>query len=674
MTDTTQPAIDDVAAPAPAAPTRAQTLPYGSWPSPIGPEDLVSNAIRLGEPWIDGDDTFWLEGRPAEGGRRVLVRRSSDGTTVDLTAAPFDVRTMLHEYGGGSYVVAGGTVVFSNRGDGRLYRLDPGAPDPVAITPEGRFHYADLRPDPARRRFVAVREAHDVDGQPEAAIVAIPLDGDREPQVLVSGPDFLASPRVSPDGQQLAWLEWVHPDMPWDATTLRVAPISEDGSLGPSDLAAGGLDESIVQPEWAPDGALTFVSDRSGWWNLYRLEPGPRLVPLAPMEAEFADPAWILDRSSYQFLADGSIVAVGRSAGRDRLYHIEPGEQVGEVQSEFTEFDGLRAGSAGVVVIAASPTRSALVLELDPETLAPTDVLRRASDTTIGADDLSMPESIAFPSAGGRIAHALYYPPRNASVTGPADERPPLLVLSHGGPTAHASTGLDPAKQLWTSRGIAVVDVDYAGSTGYGRDYRRALEGAWGVADVDDCVAAATFLVERGDVDPERLAIAGGSAGGYTTMAAIAFRDTFAAGISEYGIADLETLARDTHKFESRYMDRLVGPYPAMADTYRRRSPIHYLDEIGCPVLVLQGLEDRVVPPSQAEAIVAALEANGIPHAYLAFEGEGHGFRGSTAIRAAAEAELGFLGAVFGFDPAGVEPLALPGLDAWRERRRRVAV
>ncbi|HYH93814.1 MAG TPA: S9 family peptidase, partial [Candidatus Saccharimonadales bacterium] len=652
-----------------------QILPYGTWPSPLRPEDLVTDAIRLAEPWVDGDDRYWIEGRPEEGGRRVLVREGLDGGAVDLTPAPFDVRTTVHEYGGGSYVVAGGTVVFSHRADGRLYRLDPGSRTPVAITPEGPYRYGDLRPDPIRRRFLAVREDHGADGQPTAAIVDVPLDGERSPRVLVEGPDFLASPRPSRDGTRLAWLEWDHPDMPWDATRLRVALIAEDGTLGPSDLAAGGPDESIVQPEWGPDGALHFVSDRSGWWNLYRLDAGPRLTPLAPMDAEFADPAWVLDRSSYQFLDDGSIVAIARTGGRDRLFHLEPGEHLSEVQSEFTEFDGLRAGASSVLVIAASPSASPVVLSLDPVTLAPTGILRRSSSVALQPADVSIPEAITFPSADGREAHALFYAPRNAVAVGPDGERPPLVVRSHGGPTANASTALDLANQLLTSRGIAVVDVDYAGSTGYGRAYRRGLDGAWGIADVDDCVAAARFLVDRGDVDGDRMAIEGGSAGGYTTLAALAFRDAFAAGISAFGVGDLETLARDTHKFEARYLDRLVGPYPAMADVYRQRSPVHFLDEISCPVLVLQGLEDHVVPPSQAEAIVAALDANGIPHAYLAFEGEGHGFRGADAIRRSLEAQLAFLGAVFGFEPAGDIPtIDLPGLEAWRARRGAVTV
>ncbi len=650
----------------PPGPTVA---PFGSWPSPIRVDDLVADVVRLAEPWVDGDDVYWIEGRPAEAGRRVLVRASRDGTTVDLTPAPFNVRTHVHEYGGGSYVVAGGTIVFSHFVDGRLYRLDPGDETPVAITPEGPWHYADLRVDPGRRLFYAVREDHGAEIEPQAAIVAIDLDGAHEPVVLADGPDFVASPRLSPDGMTLAWLEWDHPDMPWDATRLRTAPIAEDGTLGPSDLAAGGPEESIVQPEWSPDGVLHLVSDRTGWWNLYRRVEGPRLEPLAAMEAEFADPAWVFDRSSYGFLPDGSIVAIARSEGRDRIVHVQPGRLLGEVDSAFTELEGLRVGADKVVALAGSPSEDTTLVVFDPTTLAPSGVLRRSMSFAVDPGAISIPEPIDFASTDGRIAHALFYAPANAAFAGPEGELPPLVVRSHGGPTANASSALDLGIQLLTSRGVAVVDVDYGGSTGYGRAYRKALDGEWGVVDVDDCIAAARFLVARGDVDPERLALEGGSAGGYTTLAALAFRDVFAAGISWFGVGDLESLSADSHKFESRYNDRLVGPYPEAIDLYRERSPVHFLDRISCPVLVLQGLDDKVVPPNQAEAIVAALQANGIPHAYLAFEGEGHGFRGATAIRASLEAELSFLGAVFGFTPAGgLEPLVLDGLAAWRDR------
>jgi len=654
--------------------TEPATAPYGSWRSPIRVDDLVGAVVGLGEPRVDGADLYWLEGRPTEGGRQVLVRVGADGVPEALTPAPISVRTRVHEYGGGSYVVAGGVVVYSDLADGRLYRLDPGTAGAVPITPPGPWRYADLRLDAGHRRFVAVREDHSADGEPVNQIVDVPLDGERDPRVLVTGPDFVAAPRVAPDGSRLAWLEWDHPQMPWDATRLRVAPIGTDGSLGESALAAGGPDESIAQPEWSTDGTLHFVSDRSGWWNLYRLVDGPRLEPLAPMEAEFADPAWILGRSSYGFLADGSIVAVARQAGRDRLFHIAPGDLIGEVETPFTEFDGLQVGTLGVLVLAGSPGSPTAVVRLDPETLAPAGVLRRESSLALGPAIISVPEAIDFPTSGERVAHALFYPPRNPDQCAPDGERPPLVVLSHGGPTANTSSALDLGIQFLTSRGIAVVDVDYGGSTGYGRDYRRVLNGAWGIVDVDDCIAAAGFLVARGDVDPDRLAIKGGSAGGFTTLAALAFRDTFAAGISRYGVGDLEALARDTHKFESRYLDSMVGPYPASADLYRQRSPIGHLDQIACPVLVLQGTEDRVVPPAQAEAIVAALAANAIPHAYLSFEGEGHGFRGEAAIRRSLEAELSFLGQVFEFEPADVpEPVRLAGLEAWRTGRMRAA-
>ena len=651
-------------------------LPHGSWPSPIRIDDLVGDVVRLSEPWLDGDDVYWIESRPGEAGRSVLVRHGADGSTADVTPPPFNVRTRVHEYGGGAYTVAGGTVVFSNLADGRLYRLDPGDAEPQPITPEGAYRYADLRFDPRRRRFLAIREYHTADDKdPTAAIVAVPLDGEHEPQVLYEGPDFLAAPRLSPDGTRLAWLEWDQPDMPWDASRLRVAPVTDEGFLGSSDLAAGGLDESIAQPEWSPDEVLHFVSDRTGWWNLYRLLDGPRLEPLTPMDAEFADPAWVFGRSSYGFLPSDSIAAVGRSRGRDRLFYVTPRSIVGEIDSPYTEIGTIRVGPTTVVADVGTPTEPQMIVAFDPATLATAGVLRHASSVAVDPAFISVAEAITFPTAGGRVAHALYYRPVNPNAVGPDGELPPLLVRSHGGPTSNAANWLELGYQHLTSRGIAVVDVDYGGSTGYGREYRHELDGNWGVVDVDDCVAAARHLVDRGDVDGERLAIEGGSAGGYTTLAALAFRDTFSAGISLFGVADLELLAREGHKFEARYLDRLVGPYPEAADLYRERSPIHFLADIDCPVLVLQGLDDKVVTPANAEALVEALARNGIPHAYIAFEGEGHGFRGQVAQRRTLEARLAFLGAVFGFTPADeLEPLDVVGLEGWRSRRSGVAV
>ena len=644
--------------------------PYGAWRSRIRIDDVVGDVVVLGEPWLDSDDIYWLEGRPAEGGRRVLVRAAADGTTTELTPAPFNVRTRVHEYGGGSYVVAGGVVVFSDLADGRLYRIDPGVAAPVAMTPPGPMRFADLRADPARRRFLAIREDHGLGGEPMNTIVTIPLDGG-DSRVLVSGTDFVASPRLSPDGARLAWLEWDHPDMPWDATRLRVASFEPDGTLGESKLVAGGPEESIVQPEWSPDGILHFISDRTGWWNLYRILDGPRMEALAPIEADLADPSWIFDRSSYGFLADGSILAVVRQSGRDHLIHIEPGNQISELEIPFTELEALRISEHAVVVLAGRPDDPTVVARFDPLTLAPAGVLRRASSIAIDPATISQPESIEFPTTGDRTAYALYYPPSNPAFSAPPGEKPPLLVMVHGGPTSNALTSLDLGKQLLTSRGIAVVDVDYGGSTGYGRDYRRRLEGRWGIVDVDDCVAAVRFLVERGDVDPDRLAIEGGSSGGFTTLAALAFRDVFAAGISAFGIGDLDLLHHDQPKFESRYDQRLIGPYPASADLYRERSPIHSAGDIRSPMLILQGLEDAVVRPAQAETIVAALDSAGVPYAYLTFEGEGHGFRGAYAIRRTIEAQLSFLGQVFGYEPADdLDPLVITGLGAWSPRRR----
>ena len=633
------------------------TLPYGSWPSAIRIDDLVGEVVRLSDPWVDGDDVYWIEGRPAEGGRSVLVLRSSDGVTRDITPPPFDVRSRVHEYGGGAYVVAGGTVLFSHLKDGRLYRLDPGDDAPQPLTPEGPFRYADLRFDPARRRFLAIREDHTGDGDPRAAIVDIALDGDRPVRVLYEGPDFLAAPRPSPDGHSLAWLEWDLPDMPWDVSRLRVAPFLDDGGLGPSDLAAGGSDESIAQPEWSPDGLLHFVSDRTGWWNIYRLAQGPRLENLTPIEAEFADPAWVFDRSSYGFLADGAIVGVGRSGGRDRIFHIAPGDSLGEVASPYTDIGTLRVGPAGIVANVGTPTVPSTIVSLDPATLTTSGVLRHSTSIGIDAAQISVAEPITFPTAGGRMAHALFYRPVSPDVVPPDGDLPPLLVRAHGGPTSSAVNALELTFQYLTSRGIAVVDVDYGGSTGYGREYRQSLQGQWGIVDVDDAVNAALALADAGEVDRARLAITGGSAGGWTVLCAAAFHpDVFAAGADYFGVSDLMGFVDDTHKFESRYNDWLVGPWPEAEALWRERSPVNFADRIRAPIIILQGLEDAIVPPSQSEVVVKALRENRVPFAYLTFEGEQHGFRKASSLKRAVEAELSFYAQVLGFEPAGDIP------------------
>ena len=651
--------------------------PYGSWRSPIEVELVAGAAIGLSEPWLDGDDAYWLETRSSEGGRKTLLRHGLDGRTTELTPMPFRVGNRVHEYGGGSYIVDGGRVVASSQADGRLYRLDPDLfAAPVAITPEGPWRYADLWFDPRFPRLYAVRETHDGDRPNDPAlvineVVALALDGsDGLGRILVSGADFVAGARPSPDGRTLAWLEWDLPDMPWDSVRLRVADVLDDGSLGDARTVAGGPGVSVVQAAWSPAGVLHAVSDETGWWNLYAFDrpdghPGAARN-LAPMDAELGDPAWVFGRSSYAFGPGGSILAVARRDGADSLLRIDADGSVTPLETPFTEFEGLRVAGDTAMAIVAGPHDGGVVLRMDAATAEPAGVLARSLTAPLDPSVLPNAEPITFPTGDGAHARALFFAPSNAACRAPDGELPPLLVLSHGGPTSSASSALSLDRAFFTSRGIAVVDVDYRGSSGYGRPYRDALRGKWGIADVEDCVAAAHFLVERGSVDGTRLVIRGGSAGGYTTLAALTFRpEVFAAGISHFGIADLELIHVDGHKFESRYDEGLVAPWTVEGrKVFHERSPIHFLDRVRAPVLIFQGLDDRVVPPSQLDAMVEVFAARGLPHVAMTFEGEGHGFRRAETKRATYRAELGFLGRVLGFTPAdGIEPLDVPGLE-----------
>jgi dipeptidyl aminopeptidase/acylaminoacyl peptidase len=642
---------------------KVATAPFGSWASPFAIELLTVGVVRLGGISFDRSDgsTWWLEGRPDDEGRSTLVRLPDGGEPADVSPAGMNVRSRVHEYGGGAYVAAADVAIVSSFTDGRLYRLGPDR-TATPLTPEGALRYADCALDGPRGRLVGVREDHspatvERHGQAENAIVAISLS-DGEATVLVSGRDFYSSPRLSRDGSRLAWLEWDHPNLPWDGTELKVADVAADGALGPATAVAGSASDWIAQPRWSPSGELIFVAEPDGWMNLYRWADG-RIEAVVPLAAEFAYPDWIFGLHNYDTRDDGTIAAIGRNDGRDRLYLIGPGpDAVRDVDLVETEI-----GSVGwidertLLVDAAGPGTTDTIFRLDIETGERT-VLRRSSDWSPEPADLSVGEHVEFPTTGGRTAHGIFYPPANRAFQGPSGERPPLIVTSHGGPTAQAYTGLSVVTQLFTSRGYAVLDVDYGGSTGYGREYRKRLEGEWGVVDVDDCCAGATWLAGQGRVDAERVAIRGGSASGFTTLAALAFRDTFRAGVTYFGIGDLEAFAKETHKFESRYLDRLIGPLPESRDLYRERSPAHHAEGISAPVLVLQGLEDRVVPPAEAERIVDALWERGIPHAYLAFKGEDHGFRKAENIIRSFEAELSFLGQVFGSTPADdIEPV-----------------
>ena len=656
------------------------TVPYGAWPSPVTADHVAGAVTRLGQVVVGEADIYWLEGRPAEGGRQVVVAHDG-GARRDVTPPDLNVRTLAHEYGGGDYAVHGQAVFCVNFADQRLYRVDAQGARP--ITPEPALprgdRYADMDVTPDGQWIYCVRERHPAQGvwgspptdqgaggspptsqgEPENSIVVLPADGSAEPRVVAAGHDFCASPRVSPDGARLAWMTWDHPQMPWDGSELWEARIQPGGALGEPRLVAGGVSESIFQPAWSPDGVLHFVSDRTGWWNLYRVT-SVGIEPVAPAEAEFGAPQWGFGMSTYAFLDDGRIACAVTERGITRLGIVESGA-FKPLGLPYTSARSIRACGQRLALIASDPTQPDAVVCLD--SLGDPEVLARGFSLDLESGLIPDPEPIVFPTAGGATAYALYYPPRNPSVEAPAHARPPLLVTSHGGPTGHVPAVVSLQRLFWTSRGFAVVEVNYRGSTGYGRAYREALAGQWGVADVEDCIAAARFLAERGSVDPERIVIRGGSAGGYTALCALAFSDFFTAGVSYYGVADPAALVIETHKFESRYLDKLIGPWPEAEAVYRERAPLYHADQIQAPVLLLQGLEDAIVPPDQAERMVEALRGRGVPYAYVPFEGEQHGFRRAETIRAAYEAELSFYAQLFAFTPAGDVPrLQIEGL------------
>ena len=638
---------------------------YGAWRSPFPISRLTEGVVALGEVRARDGIRWWLEGHPDEGGRQVLVRRDPDGTVIRLSPAGFNVRTRVQEYGGSAYAVDGDLVVVSDFVTGRLHRVaSPEVLQP--LTPERAWRFADFAIDRPGGRLVAVREDHEPatlarHGEADNSIVAVDL-ASGEVSVLVSGADFYAAPRLSPDRRRLAWLEWRHPNMPWDGTELRLADLDAGGRAGGARTIAGSPSDWIAQPRWSPDGVLHYVAEPDGWMNIHRWADGVA-ENLTPVPAEFAPPDWWLGNSDYGFAADSSIIAIGRAGGRDRLYRVEPGTlNLVDIDLPYTEMMHLAVDGERASMRAASPVEPAAIVDLDLAGGA-AEVLRRSTPLVADPADISVGQHVTFPTTGGRPAFGIFYAPHNRSFQAPPAPAPPLIVTSHGGPTSAAYNAFTLTIQLWTSRGFAVLDVDYGGSTGYGRAFRRRLEGEWGVVDVDDCVNGAAWLAAEGLVDPDRLAIRGGSASGYTTLCAITFRDVFKAGVSYFGIGDLETFDKITHKFESKYTQRLVGPYPERKDLYHARSPLNFAERISCPALILQGLDDRVVPPGQAEQIVDALRERRLPHAYLAFEGEDHGFRQAKNIIRSFEAELSFYARIFGFTPADrIEPIEIVNL------------
>jgi dipeptidyl aminopeptidase/acylaminoacyl peptidase len=633
--------------------TEKNISPYGSWKSPITSDLIVSGTIGLGEIALSGSDVYWIESRPSEAGRSVLVRRTADQTVTDVTPPPFNVRTRVHEYGGGAYLVNGDTVYFSNFADNRIYRQTAGS-QPEAVTPESKMRYADGAIDTLRNRLIYVREDHTASSRDCInTIVSVSLK-DGANTVLVEGADFYSSPRLSGDGKYLAYLAWNHPNLPWDGTELWLAELNEDGSIASAQVVAGSASVSIFQPEWSPDNVLHFVSDHTGWWNLYRLVDG-KTEAVYEVEAEFGTAQWVFNMSLYAFSSATEIISTYSEEGNWKLARIDTSTKtLTPIPTPYTDIRNLRVAGNQAFFGAGSPTHMDSIVSLDLATDEIT-TLRRSSEIQLDADYLSIAESIEFPTENQLTAHAFYYAPKNKAYAAPAEEKPPLIVISHGGPTGATSSTLSLRIQYWTSRGIAVVDVNYGGSTGFGRKYRERLNGNWGVVDVDDCANAARFLVAQSKADDKRLVIRGGSAGGYTTLAALTFRDVFKAGASYFGISDLEALEQDCHKFESRYNTSLIAPYPEASALYKERSPIHHTDLLSCPIILFQGLDDKVVPPNQAEMMLAAMREKKLPVAYIAFEGEGHGFRKAENIKRSLDGELYFYAKIFGFQ-ADVEP------------------
>ncbi len=681
--------------------TATETYRYGEWPSPIGAADVASKQVGLAFPVIDDAGVWWQESRPEEGGRVVVVRQGPDGVSRDLLPLPWNARTRVHEYGGKSYLPLPDGFVFANLADQRLYRCGgSGVTEPLtpAPGPQAADRFADLVLSPGADEVWCVRERHEA-GRITRAIVAVPLDGSAAIRVLVSGSDFYAYPAPSPDGTRLAWICWDHPRMPWDGTELRVAALDAGPVSGKhqQQLIMGGAAESVLAPVWRDDRSLYAISDRSGWWNLYLADllAPPKARPagptaLCPREEEFAGPLWQLGMSPYAVLADGRI-AVAHGTGETRLAVLDPDTGgLTDLDLPYRVFaSGLSVAGQTVAAVAGAPTVPMAVLRVDVPARGGSvhvPVARELSRSTDALPDtayLPVPRAARLTGPSGSVVYALVYPPANPGARGPEGERPPYIVWVHGGPTSHVVPRLDLEKAFFTSRGIGIIDVNYGGSSGYGRAYRERLRGQWGIVDVADAMTAALALAEAGEADGKRLGIRGGSAGGWTALAAAtsgvglagssagatgpagpdATPDggVFAAVASYFGVADLRSFADQTHDFESRYLDGLIGPLPEAAALYAERAPVGHVNAATCPVLLLQGLDDPVVPPAQAESIAADLAAHGIPYAYIAFEGEAHGFRKAENIVASLEAELSFYGQIMGFIPPGVRPVPLAG-------------
>jgi dipeptidyl aminopeptidase/acylaminoacyl peptidase len=640
-------------------------LPFGSWPSPISAASAAKASRRFGCLTADGAVVYWTQSRPEQGGRQVIMRALPDGRSEEVLEQPFSARSRVHEYGGGEFLVADGVIYFVNDSDQQIYRLEPGRP-PTRLSDAPGTRFADFALDGARARLIAVAEMHPTDRaareatvaaqrRPRNALVAVGLGGAARGRIteLAAGRDFYASPRLSSDGRRLAYLSWDLPDMPWDSAAVSVAALADDGALLSPRRVAGGAGSAAFQPEWSAEGDLYYVDDASGFGALYRWREGRSVRVAGARGRDLMRPQWVLASRSYAIGADGTLACVFLERGRPRLLflraHGRGRARQGRLPARVARVDDPVAAGAGFAAL-VSPAHAAPGIA----GLAGGGIAARGEPAApdVAAGDLSRGEARRFRSQG-RTVHGFYYPPANARHRGPRGAAPPAIVLVHGGPTAMTDLSLKMRIQYFTSRGFAIFDVNYSGSTGYGRAYRRRLEGAWGIADVADCVAAARYLAAAGFADRRRIAIAGGSAGGYTTLMALATSDVFAAGSSHYGIGDLKLLLQHTHKFEAGYLHRLLGTTRSRWQRlFAARSPLNLIGAIGAPVILFQGLEDRIVPPEQSRHMAEALRARGVEVVYHAFAGEGHGFRRAETIAAVLEAELAFLKRALRLAPA----------------------
>mgnify|MGYP006181948843 FL=1 len=635
-----------------------QKLAFGSWESTITTDLILNNSVSLGEISLFGDDIYWVEMRANEGGRYVVVKQTIDGKKTDAIPSGYNARTRVHEYGGGSYLVTNRGVVFSNFDDQSLYLVDANNVC-KKLTIQEDCRYADIIYDKYRERLICIREDHSERAKEAvSSIIAVSLLESGNEIILQCGADFYSNPRLSNDGQKLCWISWFHPNMPWDNTSLFTSEINDVGQIGKASLVAGGdINESVCQPSWSFDDILYFISDKNNWWNLYRLgENGIECI--IKLDAEFAVPQWSFRESNYDFIDYNSIISIYRQQGLAYIAIINTDKKTFETLSlSYTEIESLVCKKNKAYFLGSSPTEFKSIIEYDIEKKI-VNVIQKSNAICLDKEYISVGESISFPVDENKHAHAVFYRPQNRYYTGLDDEKPPLVVMSHGGPTGESHNGLKMVVQFFSSRGFAVLDVNYGGSSGYGREYRRRLNGNWGIVDVNDCSKAALYVAEEGWVDKDRLAIRGGSAGGFTTLAALAYTDVFKAGASHYGVSDLEALTKETHKFESRYLDTLIGAYPETQEIYKERSPVNAVDRLSCPVIFFQGLEDKIVLPNQAELMVDALKLKGIPVVYIAYEGEQHGFRQAKNIKRTLESELYFYATIFNFKCADkIEPI-----------------